>query len=285
MGSRCVQRGLRGSFDAVLVSRTPRPTLAFSISRRPAGSEDCGAFLKLVPPYEPFPRFPVLQKSYPKLISSYLKTHRETVKDTREIEQTLSIAAIGVGAAIGTSLDRSRLTFKPSAACKPIAGERAAGGRRRRPPSKSPKPFFSDVKPFSVPSTVATSSTSLWPSRRSNSISTLALASTVATSSTLNQLNRFSDPSSFFRISNLIQVLIHATGIDSDAISRYTGQSTSMDLQVLMMHTSCSMKCFNQKPSQNGIEVRGTWMNKVVDEQGWVPASLIAGFKKVKLVL
>ncbi|KAL4571321.1 hypothetical protein LXL04_018079 [Taraxacum kok-saghyz] len=44
------------------------------------------------------------------------------------------------------------------------------------------------------------------------------------------------------------------------------------DTQVLTMHTSCSMKCFNQKPSQNGFEVRGiclqiifcdrTWMNK-----------------------
>ncbi|KAL4560245.1 hypothetical protein LXL04_032395 [Taraxacum kok-saghyz] len=49
-------------------------------------------------------------------------------------------------------------------------------------------------------------------------------------------------------------VMMHTSCFEPDAISRYTGQSTSMDLQVLMMHTSCSMKCFNQKPSQNGFE-------------------------------
>ncbi|KAL4574292.1 hypothetical protein LXL04_021121 [Taraxacum kok-saghyz] len=91
-----------------------------------SGPEITGAFLKLF-----------FKNRIQSLISSYLQPHRETEKDTREIDQTLSIDAIG--AAIGTGLDFSRLTFKPSAAFKPIAGERAAGGRWRRPPSKSPK--------------------------------------------------------------------------------------------------------------------------------------------------
>ncbi|KAL4558271.1 hypothetical protein LXL04_036469 [Taraxacum kok-saghyz] len=60
------------------------------------GRKIAGAFRKLVPPYEPFPRFPVLQKPDPKpdlLLPSNLSRDRE--KDTREINRTLSIAAIG----------------------------------------------------------------------------------------------------------------------------------------------------------------------------------------------
>ncbi|KAL4571462.1 hypothetical protein LXL04_018222 [Taraxacum kok-saghyz] len=60
------------------------------------GAEIAGAFRKLVPPYEPFHRFPVLQKPDPKpdlLLTSNPSRDRE--KDTREIDRTLSIAAIG----------------------------------------------------------------------------------------------------------------------------------------------------------------------------------------------
>ncbi|KAL4565047.1 hypothetical protein LXL04_029129 [Taraxacum kok-saghyz] len=62
-------------------------------------------------------------------------------------------------------------------------------------------------------------------------------------------------------------LVLDGCGFDSNGLDPF------LTLQILIpMIISCDRTWVNKAR---------TWMNKAVDEQGWVPAGLIAGFKKV----